>query len=73
MQYVCLYLVCSGVKSKLFLDLFMPKTGQESLFLYSCQVQFLLARVEFVKHALVKLKSNVPILEVDAGKLFAGK
>lgn len=47
--------------------------GEESLFQSGCQVQFLLARIAFVKHVPIKLKSNVPVTEWDVGKLFIGK
>lgn len=62
-----------GFKSELFLDSLILSEGEESLFQCDCQVQFLLACVSFVKHALIKLKSNAPVLEWDVGKLFTGK
>lgn len=62
-----------GSESELFLGSLILSEGEESLFQSDCQVQFLLARAAFVKHALIKPKSNAPILEWDVGKLFTGK
>lgn len=62
-----------GFECKLFLASLILREGEESLFQCHCQVQFLLAVVAFVKHALIKPKSNAPVLEWDVGKLFTGK
>lgn len=58
-----LYVIYFGFESELFLCSLILREGEESLFQYDCQVQFLLARAAFVKHALIKPKSNAPILE----------
>jgi len=58
---------------ELFLGSLILSEGEEGLVQHDCQVQFLLACIAFVKHTLIKLKSNAPVLEWDVGKLFTGK
>lgn len=70
---LALHVIYFGFESELFLGSLIPREGEESLLQHDCQVQFLLARAAFVKHALIKPKSNAPVLEWDVGKLFTGK
>lgn len=47
-----------GFRSLLFLGSLIPRGGEERLFRRGCQVQFLLARAAFVKHAVIKSQNQ---------------